>query len=295
MTTFADSVVYALGQLLEILREADNAQSELDDLQEYLVEADEQLDTLWDDLKQQAEDLFDRTNFLTESLQEQTELMETKFTDFQTRLQNFQQLYQTTREETQTTLTLFQENIEMSREEIVGLLSESTYTLEEAIERAGETEIELETALTKSEEFFNRIMVNALVKNREDLEKDTDKIEGLIERDVQESFSSNLDNLRSSIEDNSESIEEKMNLLDPLKAKFEENLSPHLTDYEEALEELADRLTSDTEDQEFQIEEKRKIFGSILDDLRENYQDTDEKITEVIELLESAIKLKDKL
>lgn len=292
MTTFADSVVYALGQLLEILREADNAQSEIDDLQEYLVEASEQLDTLWDDLEQKAEDLFDRANYLTDSLQEQTELMETKFNDFQARLQNWQQLYQTTREDTQTTLTLFQDNIEISRQEIVGLLSESTDALEEMTEQAGATELELETALTKSEEFFNRVILTLLVKNREDLEKDADKIEELIERDVQESFSSNIDNLRVSIEENSQSIEEKMNLLEPLKAKFQEGFSAHLNDYDEVLEELAEQLTSNAEDKQFQIEEKRKVFESILDDLRKNYLDTGEKITEVIELLESAIKLK---
>ncbi|GCL56146.1 hypothetical protein NIES3806_35050 [Microcystis aeruginosa NIES-3806] len=292
MANFSDIVVYTLGQLLEIMQEADNAQTEIDDLKEYLSNTSDQINADWSSLMQQAESLFDQAEFLNTNLQEQERITETVLNDIQLKLTDLQQQYQQDYEDTKNNLIIFGGTIEISQDGISETLASSSYFLEELINQTQEAEVEVETALDKVQNFFDKIIVDILNENVKNLEKNSDHLGEVIQQECLDAVQQSSNDLKLLLEEMGEELEDRMNRFEPLKQKSENSLSPLFDDCQSGLETLVNQVAVDGEDKQNQLDDSNHRLVTILNCLEDNYINTEGIITEVMGLLNQVLTIK---
>ncbi|PSF31701.1 hypothetical protein C7H19_22450 [Aphanothece hegewaldii CCALA 016] len=286
MTNFSDTVIYTLGQLLNIVDEADKAQDELDELEEYLIEVVEKIESETLILKQQAEALATQAQTIIINVQEQTQITENNINNTQLKLNNLQQQYQENQENTKNALVLFSENIEISQAELLEVLSSSNYSFEELLDKTQIAEVELESALIKSDDFLTNVIVNMLKNSLQEAEHQGTDLEELIQQESIDSIQQKTNNLKLFLEEVGEKIKEKTTLFEFLKNTSENDLFNLLNEYDHDFKKLVNQLIANSKDKQIQIEERNNILLSIFKNLNETYADTKEQTAKFMALLQ---------
>jgi DNA repair exonuclease SbcCD ATPase subunit len=296
MSSFSDTVIFTLEQLLEIIKLANSTQTQINELKINLEQSSEEINQEWDSLKDQIDSLLEQAETVTDNLNKQDLIMENETNNLRGKLETLTEMNVQDQMMTQNSLIAFKEKIQVADNEIFELVEISIASLEKASIEVQENQTEFEINLQQNIKFYTDIIVEILQNNVEKIETSSNSFEELTVSNIIPNLDETTDYFSQSLETIKDQTRENSAKLDPLKEKLEIYLSELMGyQYDEFFDQLLNELSSRLEDKEKEIEDHRNLTLSDLNQLNDKCDDNNKKLSDILEYLNKILSLKEKL